>query len=135
MKTRGGGVTFCGMSQIRRNLSPLATTAAGIACGIIAATVVTVGLGARVGARRTAAGSMQEWPVYAADQAATHFSPLTDIDRNNVAKLAVAWEWKTGDGDVQAPAGVRPGVFENTPLMIDDVLYVRSEERRVGKEC
>ena len=36
----------------------------------------------------------QEWPVYAGDQAATHYSPLADLTRENVAALKVAWEWK-----------------------------------------
>ncbi|MFI5177787.1 MAG: PQQ-binding-like beta-propeller repeat protein, partial [Vicinamibacterales bacterium] len=79
----------------------------------------------------SAAPPMQEWPVYAADAAATHYSPLGDIDRTNVARLEVAWEWKTGDDQVTAPAGARPGSFENTPLMIDNVLYVSTPYNRV----
>ncbi|HUL71796.1 MAG TPA: pyrroloquinoline quinone-dependent dehydrogenase [Vicinamibacterales bacterium] len=79
----------------------------------------------------SAAPPIQEWPVYAADAAATHYSPLTDIDRTSVARLEVAWEWKTGDDQVTAPAGARPGSFENTPLMIDNVLYVSTPYNRV----
>ncbi len=75
---------------------------------------------------------MQEWPVYAADQAASHYSPLSDIDRTTVAKLAIAWEWKTGDDHVAAPPGTRPGNFEDTPIMIDDVLYVTTPFNRVA---
>ena len=90
-------------------------------------------------ASRAAVPPMQEWPVYAADQAATHYSPLTDIDRTNVSRLAVAWEWKTGDERVitdatssQGEPGTRPGAFENTPLMIDNVLYVSTPYNRVA---
>jgi len=82
-------------------------------------------------AAASAQSPMQEWPVYAADAAATHYSPLTDIDRSNVSRLAVAWDWKTGDDQITAPAGARPGSFENTPLMIDDVLYVSTSYNRV----
>ena len=82
-------------------------------------------------AAASAQSPMQEWPVYAADAAATHYSPLTDIDRSNVSRLEVAWEWKTGDDQVTAPAGARPGSFENTPLMIDNVLYVSTSYNRV----
>ena len=82
-------------------------------------------------AAASAQSPMQEWPVYAADAAATHYSPLADIDRSNVSQLAVAWEWKTGDDQITAPAGARPGSFENTPLMIDDVLYVSTSYNRV----
>jgi quinoprotein glucose dehydrogenase len=73
---------------------------------------------------------MQEWPVYAADQAATHYSPLSDIDRANVTRLAVLWEWRTGETPL-AQYGTRPGNFQNTPLMIDDVLYVSTPYNRV----
>ncbi len=55
------------------------------------------------------AADRQEWPVFAGDSAATHYSPLTDIDRSNVQQLGIAWEWKTGDDGVTTPAGVRPG--------------------------
>jgi quinoprotein glucose dehydrogenase len=76
------------------------------------------------------AAPMQEWPVFAADQAATHYSPLTDIDRTTVSKLAIAWTWKTGDDQITSP-GTRPGSFENTPLMIDNVLYLSTPYNRV----
>jgi len=73
---------------------------------------------------------MQEWPAYAADQAATHYSPLTDLNRGNVSKLAVVWEWRP-DEDAIAQFGTRPGNFQNTPLMIDNVLYVSTSYNRV----
>src|SRR5580700_1995180 len=95
--------------------------------GLIALTLVAGGV-----AFRPPAEVPQEWPVYAADPAATHYSPLTDINRSNIDRLAVAWEWKTGDERVDAPAGTRPGSFENTPLMIDDVLYVSTPYNRVA---
>jgi quinoprotein glucose dehydrogenase len=75
------------------------------------------------------APEMQEWPVYAADQAATHYSPLADIDASNVAKLEIAWEWKPGE--TNQPNGTRPGNFQVTPLMIDNVLYLSTMYNRV----
>ncbi|TAK19181.1 MAG: pyrroloquinoline quinone-dependent dehydrogenase [Acidobacteria bacterium] len=74
--------------------------------------------------------SLQEWPVYAADAGATHFSPLTDITPANVASLDVAWEWKTGEENL-AQFGTRPGNFQATPLMIDNVLYFSTPYNRV----
>ncbi len=76
------------------------------------------------------APGIQDWPVYAADAAATHGSPLADVNRDNVAALETAWEWKTGEQPLPA-FGTRPGNFENTPLMIDDVLYVSTPYNRV----
>ena len=71
-----------------------------------------------------------EWPVYGGDQAGTKYSPLTQINKDNVRDLRVAWEWKTGD--VTRPEfGTRPGMFQNTPLMIGGVLYVSTPYNRV----
>src|SRR5688572_4977381 len=39
----------------------------------------------------------QQWPQYAADQAASHYSPLDQITPANVSKLAIAWEWKPNE--------------------------------------
>lgn len=81
-----------------------------------------------VGAQKPA--PMQEWPVYAADAGATHYSSLADVDRANVGRLAIAWEWKPGE-DALPAFGTRPGNFQNTPLMIDNVLYVSTMYNRV----
>ena len=72
----------------------------------------------------------QAWPVYAADNAATHYSSLADITPENVARLAVAWEWSPAEQNKQE-FGTQPGNFQNTPLMIDNVLYVSTMYNRV----
>ena len=76
------------------------------------------------------APAAQEWPVYAADQDATHYSPLAEINRENVTQLKVAWEWRPAEDAIQE-FGTRPGNFQNTPLMIDGVLYVSTPYNRV----
>ena len=73
---------------------------------------------------------IQEWPTYAGDAGASHYSPLADLSRENVAQLQMAWEWKPAE-DVMPAFGTRPGNFQNTPLMIDDVLYVSTMYNRV----
>jgi quinoprotein glucose dehydrogenase len=73
---------------------------------------------------------MQEWTVYGGDPGGSKASPLTDINRDNVAKLAVAWEWQPDDKPLDE-FGTRPGNFQNTPLMIDNVLYVSTQYNRV----
>ena len=73
----------------------------------------------------------QQWPHYAGDQAATHYSPLAQITAANVGKLAIAWEWKPGEKAL-AEFGTRPGAFQNTPLMIDGVLYVSTPYNQVA---
>src|SRR5688572_11015078 len=74
--------------------------------------------------------SAGQWPVYAADAAATHYSPLSDLTRDSVTGLKQAWEWRPGEEALQ-PFGTQPGNFQNTPLMIDDVLYVSTPYNKV----
>jgi quinoprotein glucose dehydrogenase len=46
---------------------------------------------------------MREWPFYGGDQGGAKYSPLIHINRNNVRKLQVAWQWKTGEKRLQLP--------------------------------
>ena len=71
-----------------------------------------------------------EWPYYGNDQGGTKYSPLTQINRDNVTRLQPAWTWKTGEGPLPQ-FGTAPGAFENTPIMIDNVLYVSTPYNRV----
>jgi quinoprotein glucose dehydrogenase len=79
----------------------------------------------------TVTASAQQWPHYAGDQAASHYSPLNQITAANVGRLAIAWEWKPGEKAL-AEFGTRPGAFQNTPLMIDGVLYVSTPYNQVA---
>ncbi|HEX4916250.1 MAG TPA: pyrroloquinoline quinone-dependent dehydrogenase [Vicinamibacterales bacterium] len=79
----------------------------------------------------SASPSAQDWRYYAADQAASHYSPLDQITASNVGRLAVAWEWKPGE-KILPQFGTRPGAFQNTPLMIDNVLYVSTPYNQVA---
>jgi quinoprotein glucose dehydrogenase len=81
--------------------------------------------------QRGGSASSADWSVYAADQAATHYSPLDGITPENVARLTVAWEWRPGEAPRQE-FGARPGNFQNTPLMIDGVLYVSTPYNQVA---
>src|SRR5262245_40561105 len=74
---------------------------------------------------------MVEWPFYGGDQGGAKYSTLTDVNTSNVTKLAVAWEWKTGEKAL-AEFGTRPGNFQVTPLMIDNVLYFSTPYNRVS---
>ncbi|HZT76327.1 MAG TPA: pyrroloquinoline quinone-dependent dehydrogenase [Vicinamibacterales bacterium] len=78
----------------------------------------------------TAGASVVGWPYYAADPAASHYSPLADVNRANVSRLAPAWEWRTGETALDR-FGTRPGAFEATPLAIDNVLYLPTPYNRV----
>src|SRR3989442_88863 len=74
--------------------------------------------------------AMIEWPYYGGDQAQSKYSLAADITPKNVGQLGVAWEWR--HGDMPFPQyGTRPGNFEVTPLMIDNVLYLSTPYTRV----
>jgi quinoprotein glucose dehydrogenase len=71
-----------------------------------------------------------DWPVYGGDQAATRYSPLAGITRSNVSSLTIAWTWRPQETGLKE-FGTEPGTFQNTPLMIDGVLYVSTPYNRV----
>src|SRR5262249_49685201 len=64
-----------------------------------------------------------EWLYWGGDPGGMKYSALTDITPSNVQQLKVAWEWKHWETPLEE-FGTTPGYFENTPLMIDGVLYV-----------
>ena len=60
-------------------------------------------------------------------------SPLQSIQRNNVKRLTVAWEWETGELEVASATSTtpRPGRFQATPVMLDDQLFLSTPMNRV----
>ncbi|HEV2687978.1 MAG TPA: PQQ-binding-like beta-propeller repeat protein, partial [Bryobacteraceae bacterium] len=73
---------------------------------------------------------MREWPFYGGDQAATKYSALDHINRNNVASLQLAWRWKTNEHRLEE-FKTFPGMFEVTPLMSGGTLYLSTPYNRV----
>ncbi len=68
-----------------------------------------------------AAANTAEWPAYGGNLASQRYSSLAQIDASNVSQLKVAWRFALGNH------GPRPETRnENTPLMIDGVLYVQA---------
>jgi quinoprotein glucose dehydrogenase len=65
----------------------------------------------------------QQWPQPAGDQAASHYSPLDQITPANVNRLQVAWEWRPNEKDLPQ-FGTRPGAFQASPIVVDNVMYV-----------
>jgi quinoprotein glucose dehydrogenase len=73
---------------------------------------------------------MIEWPYYGGDQAGSKWSAAADINRETVGRLDAAWSWKPNEKALPE-FRTQPGSFENTPLMIDNVLYVSTPYNRV----
>ena len=67
-----------------------------------------------------------EWRAYGADEASTRYSPLDQINRDNVKNLQIAWTWKFDNfGTIQETS-----TSETTPIMVNGVLYFTAGPRR-----
>jgi quinoprotein glucose dehydrogenase len=73
------------------------------------------------GPRLTGASANADWSTYLGDKERTHYSPLQQINRTNVAKLKVAWTYDTGD----------KGEYQANNLIVSGVLYTASPTRKV----
>lgn len=66
------------------------------------------------------------WLAVGGDRGGTRYSTLDQINRENVGRLQVAWTFHTGelvDG--------KGSTIECTPVIVDEVMYVTSANRRV----
>lgn len=66
----------------------------------------------------TACGGTSDWPVTGGDPGNTRYSSLDQINRDNVARLRVAWTFHTGD----APQGGSSEI-QATPIVVGGMLY------------
>ena len=71
-----------------------------------------------------------EWPAYGNDPGGMRYSPLSQINRENVSKLKVAWVFHTGDVSDGIRDRRRSG-FEATPILVDGTLYFTTPFNRV----
>ena len=62
-----------------------------------------------------------DWPVYGGQSAGDHYSPLTQINRQNVAGLRVAWTYDSGE----------KGGLETSPLVVGGTLYAVTPSQKV----
>jgi len=63
---------------------------------------------------RDAQSEPSSWLTYGRDYTNQRFSPLTQIDAVNVARLAPAWSYRSGI----------ESTFQTTPIVVDGVMYV-----------
>ncbi len=76
-------------------------------------------------------GTEGQWRTYGNDPGATKYSPLAEITRDNVHLLRKAWAWRTGERPDSAKRA-HPGLFEATPLMIGDTLFLSTPYNQVA---
>ncbi|WP_313531079.1 glucose/quinate/shikimate family membrane-bound PQQ-dependent dehydrogenase [Shinella sp.] len=63
-----------------------------------------------------------EWHQYGRTQYGQRYSPLDQINTDNVSTLKVAWQYQTGD--VKKPDDVGETTYQVTPLKVGDTLYM-----------
>lgn len=71
-----------------------------------------------------------EWPTYGRDVGGSRFSPLAQIDTSNVAQLAPAWTFRTGELGLKVERSAAPSL-EVTPILVDGTLFLSTPLGRV----
>ena len=74
------------------------------------------------------------WGVTGGDAGGMRYSPLSDIDRTNVAQLEVAWTYRHGDyrsGGFLADRVAKGSAFEATPIVVEGRLVFSTPFNRV----
>ena len=95
---------------------------------IIALVLVCIGFTAMMSS--PPGSSSDDWPAYGHDLGGMRYSPLTQINRENVSRLKVAWVFHTGDISDGKGQQRRSG-FETTPILVDGTLYLTTPFNRV----
>jgi quinoprotein glucose dehydrogenase len=76
------------------------------------------------------AAEVDDWPFYGHDAGGMRYSPLDQINRQNVSQLKRAWVFHTRDISDGQHGRKRSG-FETTPLLLDGTLYLTTPFNRV----
>lgn len=75
---------------------------------------------------------MIEWAYAGSEQSQTKYSAAADMTPTNVSQLELAWQWQPNELPLPPLTDeTRPGNFQATPLMIDNVLYLSTSFNRV----
>ena len=74
--------------------------------------------------------SADEWPAYGRDKGGSRFSPLTQISRDTVSRLAVAWQYRTGETEPRFATNNETSL-EVTPIFVEGTLYLSTPIGRV----
>lgn len=74
--------------------------------------------------------SLDEWPTYGRDPGGMRYSPLTQINRETVSRLKVAWTFHTGDVS-DGKGNRRRSGFETTPVVVNGRMYLTTPFNRV----
>jgi len=76
------------------------------------------------------AAHVAEWPFYGGDAGGSRFSPLSQINRQTVGQLRIAWIYHSGDVS-DGTRHRRKSTFETTPILVDGTLFFSTAFNRV----
>ena len=68
-----------------------------------------------------------DWICVGGDRGCTRHSALSQINRNNVGNLDVAWVYHTGELD-----RARQKIIECTPVVVENLMYITTGHLRVA---
>ena len=91
--------------------------------------VVVWSLFGALSAQPIAVGAV-DWSAYGSDPGGSRYSSLTQINRENVTHLKVAWVYRTGEAESKAEAR-KKAAFEATPILVQGTLYFSTPFNRV----
>jgi quinoprotein glucose dehydrogenase len=125
----GNGILIFGAAILGHYWSLLCVVSAGLL-------VLTFASCERHVIERDPKAPAEEWPTYGNDPGSSRFSPLTEITKENVRYLKVAWTYHTGDisdatGTWNGKKMSAKSTFEATALMTDDTLYIATAFNRI----
>lgn len=114
-------VPFCSLliPGLRLNLSGVVALLAAVSCS----------------AGEKSSSSDLDWTHYGGNPGGTRYSTASQIDRNNVRRLKIAWAIRSADFPADAftcsECPLKEARFETTPLMRNGLLYVSTPLNRV----
>src|SRR5262245_4787856 len=82
--------------------------------------------------QRSPANASPDWPMYRHDFAGTGWSPLTEIDAGNVARLRQAWTYGLQSDTPSTGRGAGGPNSEATPIVVNGTMYVPAANRVVA---
>lgn len=70
-----------------------------------------------------------DWPCYGRDPGGERHSPLSQINRDNVSKLQLAWTYHTKE--TYTGNNAEKAAFEATPIVVEGTMYLSTPRNRV----
>jgi glucose dehydrogenase len=93
-----------------------------LACAVVGASTMQHPVRAAEPHKQEPPIHLRDWPVYGGQKADDHYSPLAQINRTNVSRLAVAWSYDTGEKSVG---------LQTSPLVVGRTLYAYTPTQKV----